>query len=169
MLFRSAIQLAFVNFYLGIAQGALSKAATYTVANTRAWPFSGDVKDKAIDEFYIQEIYGTLQSKVWGLEAQVDSAGDLISELLSREDRTSVTAEERGNVAARIAGAKVTSTEIGLEVTSQCVFLPLRRSLSKRPFRRRVYEVLGARSIALKAGFSHFWVRRPSSFARRLS
>lgn len=136
-----AIQLEFVNFYLGIAQGALAKAAQYTVKNTRGWPFSGEghVKPRGVDEFYVQEIYGTLQAKVWGLEAQVDSVGEILGELIDREDRESVTAEERGNVSARVAAAKVTSTEIGLEVTSQ------------------IYEVLGARSIAQKAGFDHFY------------
>lgn len=48
------IQLTFSNFYLGIAQGALKKAAKYTAKNTRAWPFSGDVKAKGTDEFYVQ-------------------------------------------------------------------------------------------------------------------
>ena len=48
-----AIQNVFNNIYLGIAQGALSKAISYTNSNTRAWPFAGDVKLKVTDEFYI--------------------------------------------------------------------------------------------------------------------
>jgi hypothetical protein len=51
----------FRQLYLGIAQGALAKAAEYTVKNTRPWPYAGDVKERAVDEFYIQEIYGDLQ------------------------------------------------------------------------------------------------------------
>ncbi|KAM0748092.1 FMNH2-dependent monooxygenase [Meredithblackwellia eburnea MCA 4105] len=136
-----AIQLHFVNFYLGIAEGALAKASQYTVNNTRPWPFAGkaNIQEHATDEFYLQEIYGTLQAKVWAVEAQVNSAGDILGPLIDREDRLSVTAQERGEAAVRIAAAKVTSTEVGLEVTS------------------RIYEVLGARSIAFKAGFDHFW------------
>ena len=38
-----SIQLVFVNFYVGIAQGALEFAGRYTGKNTRAWPFGGDV------------------------------------------------------------------------------------------------------------------------------
>lgn len=53
------IQLALVNFYLGIA-----KAASYTSKSTRGWPFSADPKLKGKDEFYVQEIYGLLQAKV---------------------------------------------------------------------------------------------------------
>lgn len=37
------IQLVFSNFYLGIALGAVGFASKYTVKNTRAWPFGGDV------------------------------------------------------------------------------------------------------------------------------
>jgi len=37
------IQLVFSNFYLGIALGAQDYASKYTVKNTRAWPFGGDV------------------------------------------------------------------------------------------------------------------------------
>ncbi|GAA5933165.1 uncharacterized protein JCM15063_002316 [Sporobolomyces koalae] len=134
-----AIQLFFISFYLGIAQGALEKAADYTVKNTRAWPFGKDVKTTGHEEFYIQEIYGTLQARVWAVEAHVDVLASKISALLTREDRTLVTADERGQIAVRIAGAKVTSTELVLELTS------------------KIYEVLGARSISFKAGFEHFW------------
>ncbi|KZS94737.1 acyl-CoA dehydrogenase NM domain-like protein [Sistotremastrum niveocremeum HHB9708] len=133
------IQLVFTNFYLGIAQGALAKASRYTVANTRPWPFAGDVKAKGVGEFYVQDIYGSLQAKVWGLEAQVDAAGVSIRNLIHRENRESLTAEERGQTAVRVAAAKVQAIEIGLEVTS------------------KIYEVMGARSISLKAGFDHFW------------
>ncbi|GAA5902472.1 hypothetical protein JCM5296_006427 [Sporobolomyces johnsonii] len=131
-----AIQLHFVNFYLGIAE-----ATEYTKRNTRAWPFAGDVKQSATDEFYIQEIYGNLQSQLWGLEAQVDALNARISTVISVDphDRSSYTLEERGQLAVRIAAAKVTSTDIALEVTS------------------KIYEVLGARSISFKAGFDHFW------------
>lgn len=38
------IQLVFSNFYLGIALGAQDFASKYTVKNTRAWPYGGDVR-----------------------------------------------------------------------------------------------------------------------------
>ncbi|KAK4052500.1 hypothetical protein OIV83_002302 [Microbotryomycetes sp. JL201] len=133
-----SIQVTFSNFYLGIAQGALAKAARYTVKNTRAWPFAGDVKSTGHEEFYIQETYGELQAKLWALEAQLDRVGQEIGDLVDRPDRQ-VGEQERGLVAVRIAATKVTATEIALEVTN------------------KIYEVLGARSIAFKAGFDHFW------------
>jgi alkylation response protein AidB-like acyl-CoA dehydrogenase len=114
-----AIQNVFSNIYLGIAQGALSKAISYTKSNTRAWPFAGDVKPKATDEFYIQDIYGDLQAKVWSIEAQVDAAGEQIRHLLDRSDRTTLTVEERGEAAVRVAAAKVRAIDVSLEVTSR--------------------------------------------------
>jgi alkylation response protein AidB-like acyl-CoA dehydrogenase len=41
------IQLVFSNFYLGIALGAQDYASKYTVKNTRAWPYGGDVSELA--------------------------------------------------------------------------------------------------------------------------
>jgi alkylation response protein AidB-like acyl-CoA dehydrogenase len=114
-----AIQNVFNNIYLGIAQGALSKAISYTNSKTRAWPFAGDVKPKATDEFYIQDIYGDLQAKVWSIEAQVDAAGEQIRHILDRPDRTTLTAEERGEAAVRVAAAKVRTIDVSLEVTSR--------------------------------------------------
>ncbi|KAF7973576.1 hypothetical protein HWV62_14854 [Athelia sp. TMB] len=136
-----AIQLVFANIYLGIAQGALAKAAAYTAKNTRAWPFAGAANQqaKATDEFYIQDIYGTLQAKVWGLEAQLDSVGELLRAVLDRKDRESLTADERGRLAVRVAAGKVQAIDVALDVTA------------------RIYEAMGARSIAHKAGFDHFW------------
>ncbi|SCV71508.1 BQ2448_3096 [Microbotryum intermedium] len=133
-----AIQLQFINFYTGSAQGALKKGAQFTAKNTRGWPFAADPKQTGIEEFYIQALYGEWQAKLWALEAQVDQAGEIIGRLLARENRQ-ITEEERGYAAVRIAAAKVTSTEFALEVTS------------------KIYEALGSRSIALRAGFAHFF------------
>jgi len=66
-----------------------------------------------------QEIYGTLQAKLWAVEAQVDALASKIGSILIREDRASVTDTERGEIAVRIAGAKVTSTDVALEVTNK--------------------------------------------------
>lgn len=119
-----AIQLVFANIYLGIAQGALAKAAAYTAKNTRAWPFAGAANQqaKATDEFYIQDIYGTLQAKVWGLEAQLDSVGELLRAVLDRKDRESLTADERGRLAVRVAAGKVQAIDVALDVTARYVF-----------------------------------------------
>jgi alkylation response protein AidB-like acyl-CoA dehydrogenase len=75
------IQLVFSNFYLGIAQGALAAASEYTLKSTRAWPFGGDNKDRAIDEFYILERYGEFRAHLAAADALADRAGAEIANL----------------------------------------------------------------------------------------
>ncbi|KAL4922021.1 acyl-CoA dehydrogenase/oxidase [Aspergillus aurantiobrunneus] len=135
------IQLVFSNFYLGIAIGALEFASKYTTKNTRAWPFGGDNKESATDEFYILERYGNFFAHLRATEALADRAGDQLSSLYSRysANRTAVTAEERGEVAEWVASVKVVTTDVGLRVTSG------------------VFEVTGARATALKVGLDRFW------------
>ena len=56
------IQLVFSNFYLGIALGALDYASKYTVKNTRAWPFGGDVSLSSRNAHTILHMYTCLRS-----------------------------------------------------------------------------------------------------------
>lgn len=130
------IQLVFTSFYLGITEGALARGVEYTKKNTRAWPYVPDEirPNRGTDEFYIQSDYGTLQSKVWASAAFIEQVVDLASSIL-HSDRRSVTAEQRGEFAVRVAAAKVGIVDTGLELTS------------------KVYELQGARSIAAKYGY----------------
>lgn len=75
------IQLVFSNFYLGIAQGALGAATQYTRNGTRAWPYGGDNKDKATDEWYILERYGEYRAHLAAADALADRAGAEIANL----------------------------------------------------------------------------------------
>jgi alkylation response protein AidB-like acyl-CoA dehydrogenase len=133
-----AIQLVFANFYLGIAQGALETALTYTKDNTRAWPYGGDNKAHATEEWYILDAYGDLQSKLWAAEALVDKAGAAISQVL-HAPREELTPEARGEVAVLIAAAKQRIVETGLEIGT------------------KVFELTGARASASKYGLDRFW------------
>lgn len=132
------IQLVFANFYLGIARGALEAAASYTREKTRPWPYGGDNKDSATEEFHVLDTYGDLQSKLWAAESLVDDAGARIERLL-HADRDSVTASQRGDVAVRIAAGKQRAVDAGLEIAT------------------RIYEVTGARATATKNGFDIYW------------
>nr|POF11421.1 dibenzothiophene desulfurization enzyme c [Quercus suber] len=156
------IQLVFSNFYLGIAQGSLIAAAAYTTKSTRAWPFGGDNKDKAIDEFYILERYGEYRAHLNAADALADRAGAEVaalyasagqhgSTLLSNNtsnghfngyaklSRESVTAQARGELAASVASVKVVTTDTGLRVTSG------------------IFEMLGSRATGKKYGFDRYW------------
>ncbi|MDQ7809079.1 acyl-CoA dehydrogenase family protein [Amycolatopsis sp. A133] len=133
-----AIQLVFTNFYLGIAQGALKTALAYTRDRTRAWPYGGDDKQAASEEWYILDGYGDLQAKLWAVEALVDKAGAAISRVL-HAPREELTPEARGEVAVLIAAAKQRTVDTGLEIGT------------------RIFELTGARASASKYGLDRFW------------
>lgn len=132
------IQLVFANFYLGIAQGAVDTAAAYTRTNTRAWPYGGDNKQHATDEWYILEGYGQLQSKLWADEALLDAVGSEISAVLHAR-REDLTTRRRGEIAVRIAAAKLRTSEDGLEAAT------------------KVFELTGARATANSVGLDIYW------------
>ncbi|WP_181774511.1 acyl-CoA dehydrogenase family protein [Amycolatopsis pittospori] len=133
-----AIQLVFTNFYLGIAQGALETALEYTREHTRAWPYGGDNKASAGEEWYILDSYGDLQAKLWAAEALADKAGAAISAVL-HAPREELTPEARGDVAVLIAAAKQRAIDTGLEIGT------------------KVFELTGARASATKYGLDRFW------------
>ena len=172
------IQLVFSNFYLGIALGALNTATKYTRTSTRAWPYGGDNKESATDEWYILERYGDFRAHLDAAEALTDRAGEAIAAVYSdaaassssdghestgninghtnghtstnasspkaawsatAAGRATITAQRRGEVATRVATAKVVTTDTGLRVTSG------------------IFELLGSRATSKKAGFDRFW------------
>lgn len=132
------IQLIFSNFYLGIAQGALKAGTAYARENTRAWPYGGDNKESAHEEWYLLEGYGRLQSQLWAAEALADDAAREISALLHAE-REALTPEQRGHAAVRIAAVKQLATDIALEAGT------------------KVFELTGARATSNKVGLDIFW------------
>lgn len=132
-----AIQLVFTNIYLGSAEGALQTATEYTRTKTRAWPYGGDDREHAVDEPYILDIYGDLQSKLWAATALADLASKNITAL--HENLYDLTPQQRGEVAVLIAAAKQRAVDTGLEIGT------------------KIYEVTGARASASKYGFDIFW------------
>ena len=129
------IQLVFVNFYLGIARGALETAADYTRTTTRAWLHS--TVDNALDEPYIIDLYGDLTAKLWAAEALADAVA--AEQQRIHENAWKVTEHERGEHEVRVAAAKARATEVALEITSG------------------IFEGLGARATASSHGFDRFW------------
>ncbi|QWF76682.1 acyl-CoA dehydrogenase family protein [Amycolatopsis sp. CA-230715] len=133
-----AIQLVFTNFYLGIAQGALETALAYTRDRTRPWPYGGDDKESAAQEWYILDAYGDLQAKLWAVEALTDKAGAAISAVL-HAPREDLTPAARGEIAVLIAAAKQRAIDTGLEIGT------------------KIFELTGARASASQYGFDRFW------------
>lgn len=132
------IQLVFANFYLGIAEGAIETASEYTRSTTRPWPYGGDDKDSAGDEWYLLEGYGVLQSKLWADEALLDVVGAELSAVL-HAPREELTERRRGEIAVRVAAAKLRTIDDGLDVAT------------------KVFELTGARATASTVGLDIFW------------
>jgi alkylation response protein AidB-like acyl-CoA dehydrogenase len=134
------IQLVFANFYLGITQGSLEFARGYITTSTRAWPYGGDDKESATDEFYILERYGNFHAHLLAAEALTDRAGVRISDLsLTKGKDRNVSARERGEVAELVASAKVVTTDTSLKITAG------------------VFKVTGSRATGGKVGLDRYW------------
>ncbi|MEK1929941.1 MAG: acyl-CoA dehydrogenase family protein [Pararhizobium sp.] len=129
------IQLVFVNFYLGAAEGALAAALDYVRTTTRPWVSSG--VEKASDDPYILERVGEFSAALKASTALADSAALSVQAALAKGRE--VTARERGEAAAEAYAAKVHTTHVALDITS------------------RVFELTGARSTAEKYRFDRFW------------
>ncbi|WP_319018903.1 acyl-CoA dehydrogenase family protein [Microbispora sitophila] len=129
------IQLVFVNFYLGIARGALETALAYTREHTRPWLHGGH--ERAVDEPYVIDLYGDLTAKLWAAEALADEVAR--EGLWFHLNPDEVTPRLRGEHEVWVAAAKARATDVALEVTS------------------RVFEATGARSTASRYGLDRFW------------
>ena len=129
------IQLVFVNFYLGTAEGALREAVDYVRTTTRPWITSG--VERAADDPYILERVGELTAALKAATALADSAAAIVQAGLAKGSKA--TARERGEAAAEAYAAKVNATHVALDVTN------------------RVFELTGARSTAEKFRFDRFW------------
>jgi len=129
------IQLVFVNFYLGTAEGALAQALDYIRTTTRPWVTSGVAR--AQDDPYILERVGEFTASVKAAAALADQAAGAVQAAVSRG--VDVTARERGEAAAEAYAAKVHATNVSLDITS------------------RVFELTGARSTAQSYRFDRYW------------
>jgi alkylation response protein AidB-like acyl-CoA dehydrogenase len=130
-----AIQAVFGHLYLGIAEGALAAARSYTLQGSRPWVLGG--QSSVTDEPYVLAAYGDHAARLAAVGALADAVAAELDAALARGD--ALTWEERGEVALRVAALKVVSTDVALEVTS------------------RIFEVTGARSTANRYGFDRFW------------
>ncbi|BAH50396.1 acyl-CoA dehydrogenase family protein [Rhodococcus opacus] len=133
-----ALEIVFANFYVGIARGALDTAAEYTRTRTRPWPYGGDDKELATDEWYLREGYGDLQSKLWAAEAFVDQV-NLEANGVLHDARENLTEQARGDLAVRIAAAKIRAADVALEIGT------------------KVFELTGARATSNTVGLDIFW------------
>jgi alkylation response protein AidB-like acyl-CoA dehydrogenase len=130
-----AIQAVFGHLYLGIAEGALDTARSYTIAASRPWVLGG--QQAATDEPYVLAQYGDHMARLAAVAALADKVAGELTAALARGH--ALTWAERGELAVQVAQLKVVSTDTALDVTS------------------KIFEVTGARSTGSGYGFDRFW------------
>ncbi|GEE03076.1 putative monooxygenase [Gordonia spumicola] len=128
-------QLAFVNFYIGTAEGAFDEALDWTRLNASAWETSG--LDAATDDPYILELVGEVRSEISAAVLLADRAGDALQHALDIGE--SLTDEQRAEAAVAIAEAKYVTTKVSLDAAS------------------RLFEIQGARATTTAYGFDRHW------------
>ncbi len=128
-------QLAFVNFYIGTAEGALAEAQEWTRKHASPWETSGVTK--ATDDAYILQTVGELVSEVRAAALLADRAGEALQHAL--DIGPGLTAEQRAEAAIAVYEAKYLTTKVALDTTS------------------RLFEIQGARATTSKYGFDRHW------------
>jgi alkylation response protein AidB-like acyl-CoA dehydrogenase len=129
-------QLAFVNFYIGTAEGAIEEALEWTRANAAPWETSG--VDRATDDPYILETVGEITANVRAAALLADRAGAALQQALD-SDPERLTEDERAEAAVAVYEAKVVTTRTALDATS------------------RLFEIQGARATSAAYGFDRHW------------
>ena len=128
-------QLAFVNFYIGTAEGALDEALDWTRLNASAWETSG--LESATDDPYILELVGEIRAEITAAVLLADRAGDALQHALDIGE--ALTDEQRAVAAVAIAEAKYVTTKVSLDAAS------------------RLFEIQGARATTTDYGFDRHW------------
>ncbi|CAJ1500249.1 acyl-CoA dehydrogenase family protein [[Mycobacterium] kokjensenii] len=128
-------QLAFVNFYIGTAEGALTEALNWTRDRATPWESSG--VDRATDDPYILQTVGELVSQVRAAALLADRAGDALQAAV--DIGPDLTGDQRADAAIAVYEAKYLATEVGLQTAS------------------RLFEIQGARATTTAYGFDRHW------------
>jgi alkylation response protein AidB-like acyl-CoA dehydrogenase len=128
-------QSVLTHVYLGIAEGAFDDARNYTLREARPW-FRSTVQ-RIEEDPYVLGHYGDF---LVGLESARALAALAAGMLDDAWERGPVLDEsERGELALKIAAAKVAATRVGLDLTS------------------RMFDVTGARSTHAALRLDRYW------------
>lgn len=128
-------QLAFVNFYIGTAEGALDEALDWTRAYATPWETSG--VERADDDAYILQTIGEVRSEIRAAALLADRAGDALQGALNIGP--ALTDVQRAEAAVAIYEAKYLTTKVSLAAAS------------------RLFEIQGARATTSAYGFDRHW------------
>ena len=128
-------QLILANIYLGLGEGALEEAKSFTLQQGRPWLFS--TASTANEDPYVLTHYGDFWLALQGARMLLDQAAAAFDQAWLRG--TSLDEQERGQVAVAVAAAKVASTRASLEVA------------------HRMFEVTGARATTAALRLDRYW------------
>jgi alkylation response protein AidB-like acyl-CoA dehydrogenase len=128
-------QLILANIYLGLGEGALEEAKSFTLQQGRPWLFS--TAASANEDPYVLTHYGDFWLALQGARMLLDQAAAAFDQAWLRG--TSLDEHERGQVAVAVAAAKVASTRASLEVA------------------HRMFEVTGARATTAALRLDRYW------------
>ncbi|KAK5120117.1 hypothetical protein LTR85_006598 [Meristemomyces frigidus] len=164
------IQLVFSNFYLGIAQGALDAAAKYTAKSTRAWPFGGDNKESATDEFYILERYGTYRAHVNAADALCDRAGAEAAKVYAEAGQHGSTLISDSHATNGLTNGYTNGHHASVSSSRRSITAQRRGELATLVASAKVvttdtgltvtsgiFEMLGSRATGKKYGYDRYW------------
>jgi alkylation response protein AidB-like acyl-CoA dehydrogenase len=130
-------------FYVSLARGALDKAVDYIKNHGRAWLHSS--YERAVDEPYIVDGIGQLQSRLLAAEALVRDASEKVSDALDAPNE--ITPEQRGELAVLLSAAKTVAVEVGIEVTTKLFELTGGRSTARSFELDRFFRDLRTQSL----------------------
>lgn len=122
-------------FYVNLARGALDRAVSYIRDHGRSWLHSP--YERAVDEPYVVDGIGQLQSKLLAAEALLREASEKVSAALDAPDE--ITPQQRGDLAALLSATKAVAVDTGIEVTT------------------KVFELTGGRSTARSFELDRFF------------
>ena len=130
-------------FYVSLARGALDKAVGYIRDHGRAWLHSP--YERAVDEPYVVDGIGLLQSRLLAAEALLREASEQVSVALDAPNE--ITPERRGELAVLLSAAKAVAVDVGIEVTTKLFELTGGRSTARSFELDRFFRDLRTQSL----------------------
>lgn len=128
-------QLILVNLFIGIAEGAIDEARRYTLESSRPWHEAGVAR--AADDPYIVHRYAEMHVSIVAANAVAREAERALDDAWGKRD--ALSAHDRGEVALKVAQAKV---------------LAHRAALANG---ESAFDVSGARATRAALGLDRFW------------
>ena len=122
------------HLYLGITEGALKAAYSYTKEQTRPRSIT---HTSAIEDPIIQHHYGQFYVQVEAANLVVKKADQILQSLWDQPE--SITEKDRSELDDALQTAKIFTTQVGLDITS------------------RIFEVMGSRATSNHYGFDRYW------------